>query len=70
MDLHEDKQRGEENSINEFGEGTDAVKKAIEYLKNNFSTLKTINQKLGDFFEQSLEKKLRSAYLRDLLDQH
>lgn len=69
MDLHEDKQRGEENSINEFGEGADAVKKAIEYLKNNFSTLKTFNQKLGDFFEQSLERKLRSAYLRDLLEQ-
>ena len=70
MDLQEDKQRGEENSINEFGEGADAVKKAIEYLKNNFNILKTFNQKLGDFFEQSLEKKLRSAYLRDLLDQH
>jgi len=70
MDLHEDRQRGEENSINEFGGGADAVKKAIEYLRINFSVLKTINEKLGYFFEQSLEKKLRSAYLRDLLDQH
>lgn len=68
MDLQEDQDKGEENSIADFGEGKQGVKNAIQYLEQNFLQLKAVNQKLGTYFEASLQKKLATPYLQSLLN--
>jgi hypothetical protein len=67
MDLEEDKARGEENSIGDFGEGGEGVRNAIAYLYENFARLRSVNEKLGVYFEDSLQEKLETPYLQFLL---
>ncbi len=67
-DLQEDKEKNEENSINDFGTGSEGVEKAIVFLRNNYNQLKTYNSKLGLYFENSLKKKLHTSYMQSLLN--
>ena len=67
MDLEEDKARGEENSIGDFGEGGEGVRNAIAYLHENFARLRSVNEKLGAYFEDSLQEKLETPYLQFLI---
>lgn len=69
MDLEEDKRRGEENSIDDFGHGCEGVKRAIAFLTEKFSTLKALNPLLGAYFERSLQRKMQTAYVLSLLNQ-
>jgi hypothetical protein len=67
-DLQEDKEKNEENSVNDFGTGSEGVEKAILFLRNNYNKLKTYNSKLGLYFENSIEKKLHTPYMQSLLN--
>jgi hypothetical protein len=67
MDLQEDKARGEENCIGDFGEGSEGVRNAIAYLHENFARLRSVNEKLGIYFEDSLQEKLETPYLQFLI---
>ncbi|MEO5999366.1 MAG: hypothetical protein ABIN89_21415 [Chitinophagaceae bacterium] len=67
-DIQEDQEKNEENAVNDFGPGNTGVKNAIEFLRNKFSHLKTLNAALGSYFERSLEKKLQTAYMKSLLN--
>ncbi|MDR3712895.1 MAG: hypothetical protein P4L51_08790 [Puia sp.] len=67
MDLEEDAANGEENSIGDFGEGREAVRNAIAYLHENFARLRSVNGKLGAYFEDSLQEKLETPYLQFLI---
>jgi hypothetical protein len=67
MDLEEDKKNGEENSIADFGEGSEGVIGALDYLANNFEFLKTYNLKLGNTFEKALIAKKQTPYLMALI---
>ena len=67
-DLHEDREKNEENSVNDFGEGNTGVNNSIEFLRGKFNQLKIFNTKLGSYFERSLEKKLQTAYMQSLLN--
>lgn len=69
MDLEEDKQKGEENSIRDFGEGSTGVHNAIAFLSDKFNKLKAINPLLGDYFERSLHRKMQTPYIMSLLNQ-
>lgn len=69
MDLEEDKRRGEENSIFDFGVGSTGVCKAIAYLKDQFNKLKELNPLLGAYFERSLHRKQQTPYILSLLNQ-
>ena len=66
-DLLQDKEKNEENSINDFGPGSKGVEKAIAFLRNKFNLLKKYNNKLGLYFENSLDNKLQTPYLQSLL---
>lgn len=68
MDLRDDKEKNQENSIEDFGTGNEGVYKAIEYLRSNFKELKNINCELGEYFERTLEKKLTTPYLQSILN--
>ena len=68
MDLHEDKRKGEENSIADFGEGSNGLHNALAYLRSNFLQMKQKNEKLGLFFENSLNNKIATPYLQHLLN--
>src|SRR5438105_9385068 len=63
MDLSEDQQKNAENSIKDFGQGNTGVERAIEFLRQKFNHLKDVNNKLGEYFENSLERKLQTPYL-------
>lgn len=67
MDLKEDRERNEENAINDFGQGANGVEKAIDYLKIKFNHLKSVNVQLSEYFERSLQQKLQSPYMQFLL---
>ena len=67
MDLKADRERNEENAISDFGQGSDGVEKAIEFLKTKFSHLRSVNIPLSEYFERSLEQKLQSPYIQSLL---
>jgi hypothetical protein len=66
--LQEDKEKNEENSVTDFGEGASGVQKAIEYLRLKFTYLKSMNPQLGEFFEKSLDKKLHTPYMQSILN--
>lgn len=68
MDLEDDKKKNEENSINDFGAGNTGVQNAISFLTDKFRKLKDINDKLGSYFERSLQRKVETPYLRSLLN--
>ena len=68
-DLQEDIENNEENSIRDFGEGSVGVEKAIEYLRLKFSYLKSVNLQLGEYLQQSLEKRMLSPYMQLILKQ-
>lgn len=67
MDLAEDKKNGEENSIADFGEGSEGVRKALDYLAENFEFLKQYNLKLGNTFAKSLVAKKETPYFQSLI---
>ena len=69
MDLEEDKQKNEENSINDFGQGNVGVRNAIGFLTEKFRKLKNMNIPLGQYFERSLERKIKTPYIISLLNQ-
>ncbi len=69
VDLNEDRRKGEENSINDFGSGTEGLLSALCFLRENFSKLKRFNQKLGDWLERSLEKMMTTPYMTSLLNE-
>ena len=69
MDLEEDKRRGEENSILDFGTGSTGVREAIAYLSDKFDQLKGLNPLLGAYFERSLQRKQQTPYILSLLNQ-
>ncbi len=54
-DYEKDKQKGEENSILELGEGQDGFNKAFDLLKRNSETLSVINPVLAQSFEERME---------------
>jgi hypothetical protein len=68
MDLKVDKEQQQENSISDFGEGNAGVESAIDFLRAKFAQLKSANNMLGAFFENSLERKLHSPYLQSILN--
>jgi len=59
VDWDIDKQQGEENAIRFLGEGSEAVRKAIEMLRGDFETLSNINPALGAYFGASLQKQIK-----------
>ncbi len=67
-DLHDDKKNNEENSIDDFGSGSEGVKNAIQFLRNKFNQLTIYNSKLGLYFQNSLEKKVHTPYMQSLLN--
>lgn len=67
MDLEEDKKNGEENSIADFGKGSEGVINALDYLADNFEFLKTYNLRLGTTFEKALVAKKQTPYLSALI---
>lgn len=67
MDLKQDREKKEENSINDFGQGNLGVEKAIDFLRIKFIKLKSINILLGEYFERSLERKLQTPYMQFIL---
>jgi hypothetical protein len=67
-DLQQDKEKNEENSVNDFGPGSRGVERAIEFLRDNFKLLKIYNSKLGSHFESSIERKIETPYLHSLLN--
>lgn len=67
MDLEEDKKNNEENSIADFGEGSEGVRNALDYLADNFEYLKQYNQKLAMTFAKSLTAKKETPYLQSLI---
>ncbi len=68
IDLKEDQQKNEENAVSDFGKGTAGIEMAIEFLRNKFSDLKHVNVKLGEYFETSLDRKLKTPYMLSLLN--
>ena len=54
-----DETQGEENAIRFLGEGSEAVRKAIEMLRGDFETLSNINPALGAYFGASLQKQIK-----------
>ena len=68
MDLKEDQEKNQENSIADFGNGNLGVQLAIEFLRKKFAELKRVNDKLGLYFESSLERKLQTPYLQSILN--
>jgi hypothetical protein len=67
-DFAEDREKNEENSVNDFGQGSRGLELAIEYLRLKFIYLKSLNPLLGAYFENSLEKKLHSGYMQSILN--
>jgi hypothetical protein len=67
MDLEDDKKNGEENSIADFGEGSEGVRNALDYLAENFEFLKQYNLKLGNTFAKALIAKKQTPYLSSLI---
>ena len=67
-DLHEDSEKNEENSVTDFGEGSEGVEKAIGYLRLKSTYLKSVNPQLGEFFERSLDRKLHTPYMQSILN--
>lgn len=52
-DYNSDKEKQEENSVIELGDGDKGFEKAFERLKTNFEVMRNINPVLADLFEQS-----------------
>jgi hypothetical protein len=67
-DIQEDQKKNEENSVDDFGPGVVGIERAIAFLREKFSQLKVLNEKLGSYFENSLEKKIRTPYMQFLLN--
>lgn len=67
-DLQEDKMNKQENAVFDFGGGRDGVKSAIQFLHDKFNLLKIFNIKLGSFYENSLERRLTTDYMKSLLN--
>jgi hypothetical protein len=64
VDWEWDIQRGEENSVQDLGEGEEALLKAGQMLKSFFATLDALNPLLGAHFDLLLQKHLRNRKAR------
>ncbi|ULQ52888.1 hypothetical protein [Flavihumibacter fluvii] len=69
MDLHEDKEKQEENSLAHFGYDAAGVKKALAVLDVSFSKLEAVNPLLGTFFRSNLDRQLASPYFKFILNE-
>jgi hypothetical protein len=67
-DLQNDREKQEENSISDFGEGTRGIENALDFLRGKFNQLKQFNPKLGSFFENGLDRKIQTPYMQSLLN--
>jgi hypothetical protein len=67
-DLNDDIQKNQENSISDFGPGALGIEKALAFLREKINLLKSVNEKLGEYFERSLDKKLETPYFKSLLN--
>lgn len=68
MDLKEDQKKNQENSLVDFGEGSEGVRNAITFLEKSFTILETCNLLLAAYFKKNLQQKLQTAYLQSLLN--
>ena len=68
MDLQEDQEKQEENSLKHYGYDAAGVKKALAYLDKNFTILESVNPLLGNFFITTLEQKRETPYFKHLLN--
>jgi hypothetical protein len=59
VDWDIDQQQGEENAIGFLGEGSGALRKAIDLLREDFKMLSNINSVLGIYFGNSLETQMK-----------
>ncbi|MBZ5857267.1 hypothetical protein [Flavihumibacter profundi] len=69
MDLQEDQDNQEENSLSHFGYDTEGVRKAIDLLDNNFAAISAVNPLLGNFFRSMLDQKKQSTYFQLILNE-
>ncbi len=69
-DLHEDIENHQENAVLDFGTLPTGFVKAIQLLRYNFQRLKSLNDKLGSYFEKSLESRLQTPYMQALLNKN
>lgn len=67
MDLQEDQDKQEENSLALYGYNAEGIRKALVVLDENFSKLEVVNPLLGGFFRRSLEKNLETTYFKHIL---
>lgn len=69
MDLQEDQDKQEENSLALYGYNAAGIRKALAVLDENFSKLEVANPLLGGFFRRSLENNLETTYFKHILNE-
>lgn len=68
VDLEDDKETKQENSVLEFGAGAVGITKAIAFLTNNIRVLGRYNGKVRQFFADILDKKLVTTYIKSIME--
>jgi len=69
MDLQEDQDKQEENSLALYGYNAAGIRKALAVLDEKFSKLEVANPLLGSYFRRSLEKNLETTYFKHILNE-
>ena len=69
MDLQDDIEKQEENSLTFFGYDAIGIKKALLFLNDNLSKLEEINPTLGRNLKEVVDEKIETTYFKHILNE-
>lgn len=67
MDIDEDSQTSQENSVLEFAPGAAGIKMAVDFLEEKIKILAKYNAKLEGFFDGLLQRQLESPFIKSIV---